>query len=245
MNLYPDVYLINGFSYNRWQNGFLIKTNKGAILVDSGDLFDSSFDDVQKNCNRWDLDLSSVSHLLITHAHFDHSSHAAKLRNMGIKIVASQDTAEAMGLGDDRCIGYAVGQTFEKCKTDIIVKDEQILEIDGLKIRCIEVPGHANGCIVYEMILDQQICWFSGDIVLTGIYCENIQLGWEGDPNYDRNAYLDSLKRLAHMRCDHLFPGHGPPCIGKGKWMIEKAYTKAMVEWRTSKNTSENHTLKI
>lgn len=59
-----------------------------------------------------------------------------------------------------------------------------------------------------------------------------MQLGWAGGPDYDRQTYLETLRKLAHMKLDTLLPGHGPPAIGIGKQVIEKAYTRAMVEWR-------------
>jgi hypothetical protein len=34
------------------------------------------------------------------------------------------------------------------------------------------------------------------------------------------------------MDCDSLLAGHGPPGLGLGKRLIEKAYTKAMLERR-------------
>ena len=59
--------------------------------------------------------------------------------------------------------------------------------------------------------------------------CQSVELGWKGGPNYDSATYLKTLRKLLDLECDCLFPGHGPPCIGGAKGLIEKAYTQAMI----------------
>jgi len=73
---------------------------------------------------------------------------------------------------------------------------------------------------------------FCGDLLSVGEECANVQLGWPGSPDYDRPTYLETLRRLIHMPCDTLLPGHGPAGIDLGHQLVEKAYTKAMIEWR-------------
>jgi glyoxylase-like metal-dependent hydrolase (beta-lactamase superfamily II) len=170
--------------------------------------------------------------MLVTHAHFDHSSHAARLQRMGLKIVASPGTAEAMAAGDDRCIGYAVHQEFEPCEVDVIVEDDEELDLGGVGVRCIAAPGHAQGLVIYETALGGEIQWFCGDLLQTGPECQLRDLGWGGGPDFDRAVYLQTLRRLIHKPVDTVLPGHGPPAIGIGKRLIEEAYTRAMIEWR-------------
>jgi metallo-beta-lactamase class B len=231
MQILPGLYLVNGFPYRRHQNSYLLKTKAGPIIIDSGDMEEESFGTVEQACNRWGFDVRNVSHLLVTHAHFDHSSHAARFRSMGAAIVASEDTAAAMATGDDRCIGYAMGRAFEPCPTDRVIRDGEVLDLGGIAIRGIAAPGHAEGLMIFEVMLGNERLWFCGDLVEVGPVCTDLQLGWTGGPDYDRPTYLETLRRLAHMECDTLLPGHGPPGIGLGKRLIQMAYTKAMVEW--------------
>lgn len=233
MQITPDVYLINGYPYGHHQNGYLLKTPEALVVIDSGDLDDDSFDTVVAACRRWGFAVEQVTHLLVTHAHFDHSSHAARLRHLGAKIVASADTAEAMAAGDDRCIGYAVSRDFEPCATDIIAEDGKTLELGGVMIRPIEAPGHTRGLMVFDVALHGERLWFCGDLLKGGTECASVELGWPGSPDLDRPLYLETLRRLVHLPpCDLLLPGHGPAGIGIGKRLVDMAYTKAMVEWR-------------
>jgi metallo-beta-lactamase class B len=234
MQILPHVYLINGFAYAQHQNGYLLDLGGALVMVDSGDLETPVFDQVQRNSRIWGFDLSQVSTMLVTHAHFDHASHAARLQRMGAKIVANEDCAGAMARGDDRCIGYAVHQEFEPCHVDRVVHDGEELVIGGTTIRCIEAPGHARSCTIYEAMLDGRRLWFVGDVLLVGHECMSVELGWGGGPDYDRSTYLETLRRLCHLPCDSLLPGHGPACVGRGKRLLEMGYTKAMMEWRAA-----------
>ena len=232
MQIIPDVYLVNGFPYGQHQNGYLIRLGESYALIDSGDLEHPTLGLVLHNCARWGIGPEQISHLLITHAHFDHSSHAAALQRRGVTLVGSADTAEALASGDDRCVGYAVHGRFEPCQVEVVVADGDELVLGETTVRCIAAPGHADSCIIYEIQLRGERLWFAGDVVLTGPECKSAELGWNGGPDYDRATYVETLRRLAHMDCDHLFPGHGPAGIGLGRWLVEDAYMRAMMTLR-------------
>jgi glyoxylase-like metal-dependent hydrolase (beta-lactamase superfamily II) len=232
MQIIPDVYLVNGIPYGQHQNGYVVRLGDTFVMVDSGDLEHPTFDLVVANCARWGIAVSDISHLLVTHSHFDHASHAAALQRRGVQIVTNRAGSEALATGDDRCVGYAVNGVFEPCKVDAVVADGDELVIGGTRIRCIEVPGHADSCVVYEVHLRGERLWFVGDVILTTQNWEAVELGWVGGPDYSRATYVESLRRLAHMPCDHLFPGHGPAAIGGAKRLVAMAYTKAMIELR-------------
>jgi metallo-beta-lactamase class B len=228
------VYLINGSPYGRHQNGYLAHRDGATILIDSGDLEDAeTLPEVERNAARWGFSLSKASHLLVTHAHFDHASHAAELQRRGVKIVASPPTAEAMAAGDERCIGYAVQRVFEPCRADIVLEDGQELAVGGLRVRCLAAAGHADGLVVYEMVLDGERLWFAGDLLEAMHAHRWVQLPWTGAPDFDRARYIQSLARLLKLPpCDHLLPGHGPVAIGCGRRLVEMAYTEALLKWR-------------
>jgi glyoxylase-like metal-dependent hydrolase (beta-lactamase superfamily II) len=232
VQIIPGVYLVNGFPYGQHQNGYLVKSDEAVLMIDSGDLENDTFDLVKENCLRWGIDLGQVSHLFVTHAHFDHSSHAARLKDSGVKIVSNRDCAQAMAAGDERCLGYAVHRTYEPCEADLIIEDKGHITIGDLTVRCIPAPGHAESCTIYDIEWNGRSLWFVGDVIITGAECRSVELGWTGGPDYDRSTYLATLRKLSRMKCSHLFPGHGPPCLGRGRELVEMAYTKAMLELR-------------
>jgi glyoxylase-like metal-dependent hydrolase (beta-lactamase superfamily II) len=233
MQLLPNVYLVNGPPYGQTNNGYLVRVGETAVLIDSGANHEEDcFDTVCETCRIWGIDVDRISHFLVTHAHFDHASHAARFREKGTKIVASQIAAEAMATADDRCLGWFAGRIIEPCETDRVVEDGDDLVIEGLTFRCIAAPGHTECCMIYELVLDGRRLWFGGDVVSCGPDGRSAGLGWNGAPDYDRATYVETLRRLCHMECDCLFPGHGPPSLGNGKRMVERAYGVAMMQLR-------------
>lgn len=234
MQLLPGVYLINGSPYGRHQNGYLVHTQGAIVLIDSGDLKDAeTLPEIERNVARWGFRLEQASHLFITHAHFDHASHAAELQRRGVKLVASPETAEAMAAGDARCVGYAVQRTFEPCQVDALLHDGEEFVVQGLHLRAWSAPGHCNGLLVYEIICNNERVWFTSDIVEPHHAHRGVNLPWTGALDFNRSLYLKSLARLLTLpRCEHLFPGHGPAAIGDGQRLLQMAYVEALTKWR-------------
>jgi glyoxylase-like metal-dependent hydrolase (beta-lactamase superfamily II) len=239
MQILPGLYLINGSPYGRHQNGYLLQRDGATLLIDSGDLHDAeTLPEVERNAARWGFQLEQASHLLITHAHFDHASHAAALQRRGIKVVASPETAEAMAAGDERCIGYAVNRTFDPCQADVLLKDAEELEVGCLpvgpwQVRCLAAPGHTDGLVVFEVSLNGERLWFTSDLFEAKHAHSGIDLPWTGSLDFDRSKYITSLARLLKLPpCDHVLPGHGPAAIGSGRRLLEMAYTEALLKWR-------------
>jgi metallo-beta-lactamase class B len=234
MQILPGVYLVNGSPYGRHQNGYLIHRDGATILIDSGDLEDAeTLPEVERNAARWGIPLDQVSHLLLTHAHYDHASHAAALQGRGMQIVASTETAAAIAAGDARCIGYAVGRTFAPCRADRVLEDGQELAVGGVRVRSLAAPGHTEGLAVFEVVLDGERLWFVGDLFIATHAHRAVELPWTGAPDFDRARYIQSLARLLTLPpCDHLLPGHGPAAIGCGRRLVEMAYTEALIRWR-------------
>lgn len=237
MQILPDIFLVNGYPYGQHQNGYVVRLGDATVMIDSGDLDHPTFDLIVENCARWGLRVDDITHLLLTHAHFDHASHAARLQRMGVEVIANGAAAEAVAAGDDRCVGYAVSGVFEPCVVDRIVADGDVLEIGGVSIRCLEAPGHSDTCVIYDVTLRGEHLWFVGDVILVGPEVQSVALGWNGGPDYDRATYIESLRRLMHVArsasgCDHLFPGHGPAAIDQGRRVVEMAYTQALMTLR-------------
>ncbi len=233
MQVTPGVFLINGAPYGRHQNSWLVKQGEHAVIIDSGDLSDAPvLPEVERNAARWGLRLEDASHLLVTHAHYDHSSHAAALQRRGLKIVASPATARSMAAADGMTIAFSIHRPFEACQPDVVLEDDQTLQIGSLKFRAIAAPGHTEGLVIFETELNGEICWFSGDLIATLDGHDNVELPWNGSPDFDPALYIRSMARLIGMPCDSLFPGHGPAALGLGKKVLEMAYAAALTRWR-------------
>ena len=139
----------------------------------------------------------------------------------------------ALPAGDKRCIGYAVQRVFEPCQVDITLRDGEELDVGGLRVKCLAAPGHSDGLVAYETVLNGERLWFVGDLLEAMHAHRWVSLPWTGGPDFNRAGYIESLGRLLKLPpCDHLLPGHGPPAIGCGRRVLEMLYAEDLVKWR-------------
>jgi glyoxylase-like metal-dependent hydrolase (beta-lactamase superfamily II) len=138
-----------------------------------------------------------------------------------------------MAAGDDRCIGFAVQKPFEPCAADVLLGDGEVLSVGDLQITSHASPGHCDGLVIFEIDLDGERVWFTGDLFEARQRHEWINLPWTGDPHFDRAQYIQSLARLRGLpRPEHILPGHGPAAIGNAGRLLDMAYNEALVSWR-------------
>ena len=137
-------------------NGYLMHTPGGGhVMIDA-----------PMDADRWldDHGISPVA-LLLTHQHFDHVMTAAAIAAKGVPVYAwtsfsrnltLEDVVREWGMPFD-VDEYPVHHTLEG-------KDE--LEIDGLQLSLLHVPGHSQDSVVYHAA-GQQIL-FAGDTLFHG-----------------------------------------------------------------------------
>jgi glyoxylase-like metal-dependent hydrolase (beta-lactamase superfamily II) len=137
-----------------------------------------------------------VSHILITHAHRDHSPAASALKQWsGARTYAAGP--HAMGAGD---VEEGADRDFVP---DMLVRDGAVVAGDGFTFTCIATPGHTANHMCYA--LEEEHALFCGDHVM----------GWStsvvAPPDGDMAAYLASLDRLIARVDTILYPTHGSP----------------------------------
>jgi glyoxylase-like metal-dependent hydrolase (beta-lactamase superfamily II) len=145
------------------------------------------------------LEGETVSHVLVTHSHLDHSPLAHPLaRWAGCSVLASGEITPPtqsevrLEAGDDT-----------RFRPDSALNDGTLIEGDGWTIEAIATPGHTSGHMCYA--LQEENCLFSGDHIM----------GWSttviSPPDGDMDAYLTSLEKIAIREFATIWPTHGPP----------------------------------
>ena len=153
------------------------------------------------------LEGETVSHVLVTHSHMDHSPLAHPLaRWAGCSVLASGEVAlpaqseVRLEAGDDT-----------RFRPDCDLHDGTLIEGDGWTIEAITTPGHTSGHICYA--LAEENCLFSGDHIM----------GWSttviSPPDGDMDAYLTSLEKIAAREFATIWPTHGPPITDPGPFV--------------------------
>ena len=231
MQIIKDVFLLSGHAYGLHPNVYAVRGTNGLVMIDSGlDEIDLSV--IDRSCREWGLDKLPITHLLLTHAHFDHSGNAQILRQRGAVVVAGPSDAEGIEAGDDRTIPYAYGRMFPACKVDIRVSDGDTIHSGELVFSVIHVPGHSNGSVFYRLEKNGKVILFTGDVVRVKGNCEGALLGWSGGIDYNPDLYMKSLARIAKMECDILLGGHFHPCLKDGYKILQNAYMRALLDFR-------------
>jgi glyoxylase-like metal-dependent hydrolase (beta-lactamase superfamily II) len=225
VQLLKDVYLLSGHSYGLHPNvyGIVLPGRQGIALVDTG-LNNEDRVMIEKNIAYWDLTCLPVTHVLITHSHFDHAGNAFYFKQKGAVILAGDGDAQGIAAGDERTINYAYPMPFPACEADQILHDMDRLDLRGLVVTCHLAPGHSRGSVVYEMTLEGRNVLFTGDFLMAAQDCVHGLTGIPVGEDYDPAAYLASLRKIRQLKADVILGGHGQPALEKGNFIINSAY---------------------
>lgn len=141
-----------------------------------------------------------VSHVILTHAHGDHSDGLPRLLD-ALKVPLAAYGYEPSAARRNRTApdGREVG--VKSIRPDIVLRDGDAIDGDGWRLKALFTPGHAPDHLCFELTGTEVL--FSGDHVMA----------WNtsvvGPPEGRMSDYLASLERL-RGRGDKLYlPGHG------------------------------------
>jgi glyoxylase-like metal-dependent hydrolase (beta-lactamase superfamily II) len=143
----------------------------------------------------------TVTHIVITHHHSDHSPLAAPLKaRTGAPIYGC---AVAHAPTDDSGVRTEAGHDHD-FKPDVsLCGGGQLLEGPGWTLEAIATPGHTSNHICYALLEENAL--FSGDHIM----------GWSTTvitpPDGDMTDYMASLDKVRARGFATLWPTHGPP----------------------------------
>ncbi len=146
------------------------------------------------------LEGRNVTHILLTHAHSDHSPAAQPLKEWSGAPTYAYGP-HGSGKADE---GVKVEEGGDMAFVpDIRVKDGDIVMGRGFAFECVFTPGHTSNHMCYA--LKEENALFTGDHVM----------GWSTTvvtpPDGDMRAYMASLNRLLAREDEIYWPTHGGP----------------------------------
>ena len=141
----------------------------------------------------------TVSHILVTHTHRDHSPLA--------RPVADRTGAPILAARPPRIVTHASGALDEDeddaFQPDIVLDGGEVVKGDGWTIEALATPGHASNHMAFA--LHEENALFSGDHVM----------GWSttvvAPPDGDMTDYMASLDAVIGHGFTTLWPTHGAP----------------------------------
>lgn len=176
-------------------NSYIIGEGNVAVLDPGPD------DDVHLNALLNAIGKRTVSHILVSHTHADHSPLAAKLKAAtGAPVCAEgpHRAARPLRIGEINPLDAAADSQFEP---DIVLADGALIEGDGWTIETVHTPGHTANHAAFA--LHGTGVLFSADHVM----------GWAtsivAPPDGAMGDYMASLQKLMERDDRVYLPGHG------------------------------------
>lgn len=172
-------------------NCYFIENNGEVIIIDPANEYMKITEYIKQNHFK-------VKAILVTHGHFDHVGAVHRLQKSGIPVYMSKFDSDII----EKTSGYYFLERTKSFKADFYVKNNDELNLIGLKIKVLETPGHTKGSVSF--LLDDFL--FSGDLIFAGANYGRIDL-YSG--NLEDLRY--SLKEVLFKLNDNItiLAGHG------------------------------------
>lgn len=179
--------------------GTYIVGGKDVAVIDPGPMNEAHYDALLS-----DLDGKSVSHIIITHTHMDHSPLAARLKaDTGAKTYAygphGSGRARQVESGDVR-LDASGDMDFAP---DVTVDHGDVIEGKDWTLEAVFTPGHTSNHMAFA--LKEENALFSGDHVMA----------WSTSvitpPDGNMSDYFASLATVLEREDEIYWPTHGPP----------------------------------
>jgi alkyl sulfatase BDS1-like metallo-beta-lactamase superfamily hydrolase len=238
-----SIHLSEGLS-----NSFLISTPEGRIVINTGMTFEGpvhrrSFDAV---------DDSPTRYVIFTQGHVDHIGGLDFFLDDKPEVIAQQNFSAqqdddarirdfrqarsmfAFGPAIEEAIAFfsahpeAAASLGKKIEPTITFDDRKEIELGGLKLELLAVPGGETTDSLAIWLPGQQAC-FTGNLfsALFGHFPNLVTI--RGDRYRDTTRFIESLDRIAALDPEVLFVGHHEPVRGRELIRAELARLRAAV----------------
>ncbi len=216
----------------RGANCYLIKTDAGSILIDTG--FPSKRADLERGLARAGCQPGNLNLIVITHGDLDHTGNCAYLREKygvpghPVKIAIHRYEAGVVENGDDTLsrrrpsflvmlIGGIILKLlaavinfgkFERFKPDLCLDEGDDLSAYGLDAKILVLPGHSRGSIGILTTVDDSVAGptrvlFCGDLLW------NMRKPGPHGIVDDAAELKASIERVKSLDIQTVYPGHG------------------------------------
>lgn len=184
-------------------------------LVDAGT--GQNFEKVRQNLGKFNLKPSDVELLINTHCHYDHiGGDRDFVEASGCEVAIHEFEAELLRKGDQIItLAGGLGRRLKPLEVAREFNEGNRIKLGEFTLEVLHTPGHTRGSIsLYEL---KQKILFSGDTLFCG------GVGRTDLPTSDGKALANSLRRLAKLEVERLYPGHGPFAEGNARRYVVEA----------------------
>ena len=177
---------------------FIVKDGAGkreAVVVDPGPQ-----DEAHLSALLGALDDCTLTHIVITHTHRDHSPLAGALKQAtGAKIVGCAPWAQRESAGGTVQKGLDASNDTDYAP-DEVMRDGETLRVGGHVLTAVATPGHTANHLSFSL---------DGEI----LFCGDHVMGWSttviAPPDGHMRSYMDSLEKIGAREESLYLPSHG------------------------------------
>ncbi|HEY8890296.1 MAG TPA: MBL fold metallo-hydrolase [Clostridium sp.] len=178
-------------------NSYLLKSNCGWIIIDTD--FPDTLHRLMYLLNQYNIKISDIKYLIVTHFHPDHAGIVQDLKNLGIKLILHECQVSFV---DKLNNFFKKNSKFRY--TDIVSGDNivvsskdsrEFLGSVGIEGEIIQTPGHTDDSV--SIVIDRY-CAFTGDLPGFGLM-----------EAYDDQIIKDSWKLIKEYKIIKIYPAHG------------------------------------
>jgi len=197
----PGLWRSNGgMAHSDLGGQYVIEAPQGLLLIDPN--AGASFEQNWARIAGAGLDPMQVKYVLLTHEHGDHAPGAYLWRVItGAQVVGSPEMAYILQHHIPSGTGYGL---HPPVPVDIAVAEDKDLDLAGLNVRALRLPGHTYGSMGYAFEREGKRYAFFGDLIMPGGV-----LGYSGSLDFSAKDVLSSLRKLAALKPDVVHGGHG------------------------------------
>lgn len=184
-------------NYRTGENTYVVydENTLNGFIIDPAYGTDKIIDFIkEKNIN--------LKYVFITHCHYDHIENMEELREkLSLKLVCGDKAGINITDPNINLSFSGLGYEISAKKSDVILKDGENINIDGMTVKCIYTPGHTNCSVCY--LTDNHM--FCGDTLFLR-NCGRFDL-----PTGNEEALIKSVKEKIYTLDENiiLHPGHG------------------------------------
>jgi endoribonuclease LACTB2 len=174
-------------------NYYVLADRRPILLIDVG--WSNTLPKLQYHCKRYNIALTDIPYLLITHYHPDHAGLAQELKQLGMQLILMEMQADAV----PRLKTYMKPQHYY---VEITLSDNIRLSLPesraflariGIEGEIIATPGHSDDSVT--LLLDEGAA-FTGDLPHPMMAADD--------------TVLASWTKIRALNAKQIYPGHGP-----------------------------------
>jgi glyoxylase-like metal-dependent hydrolase (beta-lactamase superfamily II) len=175
-------------------NCYFIHSGSNALVVDPS----HSADAILAEAERLGV---TVTGILLTHGHFDHTSAVDTLRDrLNVPLMIHREDAVMLTDGKRDAFYDLFGRENRHRPAELLLEDGQHIPLGGESVCVLHTPGHTRG----------SVCFLCGEFLITGdtLFADNV-----GRCDLWGGSYATIRQSLKHLR-DYdgtltILPGHG------------------------------------